>query len=91
MKQAGRARQTLAPAPNTPSVGGGTWSAEGVIVFANSLGGPLKRVSASGGAEVAVTTVGPQQLGHVLPSFYPTAAASCSPCAAAGRTPPGST
>ena len=34
---------------------GGTWSADGVILFARTIGGPLFRVPASGGEAVAVT------------------------------------
>ncbi len=46
---------------------GGTWHADGVIVFVPGPGGPLMRVSATGGEVVAVTTLGPQQLGHLWP------------------------
>ena len=64
----GGALQTLAPAP----VGyGGTWSADDVIVFAPNLSSPLMRVSATGGEVTAVTTLGPQQFGHVNPQFLP--------------------
>ena len=49
---------------------GGTWNADGVIVFATATAG-LMRVSATGGAAAPVTTLGPQQLGHVAPSFLP--------------------
>jgi Tol biopolymer transport system component len=65
----GGAPQTLAPV----STGrGGTWNADGVIVFAPiGNGSPLMRVSATGGAAVAVTTLGPQQLGHRWPHFLP--------------------
>ena len=65
---AGGAPQTLAPASNGR---GGTWNANGVIVFAPSLTTPLMRVSATGGAAVAMATLGPQQLGHVAPCFLP--------------------
>ena len=60
--------QTLAPATNGS---GGTWSADGVIVFAPSLTDPLMRVSATGGAAAAVSAVGPQQFGHTSPYFLP--------------------
>jgi len=64
----GGAPQTLAPVP----VGfGGTWSADGVIVFAPSLTTALRRVSATGGAVTDVTTLGPQQAGHGTPFFLP--------------------
>jgi Tol biopolymer transport system component len=63
----GGAPTTLAPAINGS---GGTWNADGVIVFAPDLTSPLLRVSATGGASVAVTTLGAQQ-GHVHPHFLP--------------------
>ena len=50
---------------------GGTWSADGVILFAPTGAGPLMRMAASGGAAVAVTTLGPQQVGHFFPQFLP--------------------
>jgi Tol biopolymer transport system component len=50
---------------------GGTWSAEGVILFAPNISGPIFRMAASGGAAVAVTTIGPQQAGHRYPHFLP--------------------
>jgi serine/threonine protein kinase len=64
----GGAPQTLAP---VVSGLGGTWNAEGVIVFAPSVGSPLLRVSATGGPVTAVTTLDPRQIGHVLPFFLP--------------------
>ena len=48
----GGAPQTLAPAFNGS---GGTWNADGVIVFAPSLTSPLMRVSAAGGETTPVT------------------------------------
>ncbi|MSO45442.1 MAG: serine/threonine-protein kinase [Acidobacteria bacterium] len=63
----GGAPQTLAPAP-TPR--GGTWSADGVILFAPSLASPLVRVPASGGPPVALTTLD-RQNSHRWPSFLP--------------------
>ena len=50
----GGAPQTLR---NTPNPRDGTWNAEGVILFTATTGGPLFRVSASGGEAVAVTTL----------------------------------
>jgi Tol biopolymer transport system component len=50
---------------------GGTWNADGVIVFAPSTTTPLMRVSATGGAAVAVTTLGPQHSGQYSPYFLP--------------------
>ncbi len=64
----GGAPQTLAPAT---SGFGGTWNAEGVIVFAPNTTTPLMRVSATGGTVSAVTTLGPQQAGHFMPFFLP--------------------
>ncbi len=48
----GGAAQVLCDAPDGR---GGTWSADGVIVFAPKDSGPLFRVASSGGAPVAVT------------------------------------
>ena len=64
----GGAPQILAPAINGF---GGTWNADGEIVFASSLTTPLMRVSAIGGAAKGVTTLGPKQQGHVGPHFLP--------------------
>ena len=64
----GGAPQVLA---RVASMNGGTWNADGVIVFAPGANGPLMRVSASGGTPAAVTTLGPQQSGHRLPHFLP--------------------
>jgi Tol biopolymer transport system component len=64
----GGAPQTLAPA----FVGfGGTWSADGVILFAPGPIGPLMCVSATGGAAAAVTMLGSQQTGHIWPHSLP--------------------
>jgi dipeptidyl aminopeptidase/acylaminoacyl peptidase len=60
--------QTLASALNGT---GGTWNADGVILFAPSIFGPLMRVSAAGGAAAATTTLGPQQSGHRWPHVLP--------------------
>ena len=49
---------------------GGSWSAEGVIVFGNNSG-PLVRVPATGGVPVAVTTLTPGQISHRFPHFLP--------------------
>jgi Tol biopolymer transport system component len=62
----GGAPQTLAPASNAY---GGTWSADGVIVFAPGGNHPLMRVSATGGDAVAVTTLLPRQIAHIGPHF----------------------
>lgn len=66
---AGGVPQTLAPAPLGT---GGTWNAAGVILYSPSLGGgALMRVSATGGAAVAVTTLTAGQTGHYAPTFLP--------------------
>ena len=65
---AGGVPQVLAPVTNAQR---GTWNADGVIVFAPSSGTPLLRVAAAGGAAVAVTTLGPQQIGHNSAQFLP--------------------
>jgi Tol biopolymer transport system component len=61
--------QTLADAPFP--VGGGTWSPEGVIVFAS--GGVLHRVPALGGQASQLTTLDSslQETEHVAPFFLP--------------------
>ena len=63
----GGAPQTLAPVTGY----GGTWSADGVIVFAPGPAGPLARVSTTGGTATAVTTLGPQQVNHRWPQMLP--------------------
>jgi serine/threonine protein kinase len=64
----GGAPQTLAPV----SAGrGGTWSADGVILFAANTAGPLLRVPAGGGDVVPVTTLGADQRSHQFPQFLP--------------------
>jgi Tol biopolymer transport system component len=65
----GGAPQTVAAASAIPR--GGTWNANGVILFAPTSGGPRLRVPASGGAPVAVTTLAGQQGSHRWPSFLP--------------------
>ena len=50
---------------------GGTWSREGVILFAPSDRDPIHRVSASGGQSVAVTELGSSEYTHRWPSFLP--------------------
>lgn len=49
---------------------GGSWNADGTILFIRQLGGPLPRIAAAGGEPVAVTQVDPpRQTGHLLPQF----------------------
>jgi Tol biopolymer transport system component len=61
----GGAPQTLAPASNG---NGGTWSADGVIVFGTG-NSPLRRVLATGGQAMAVTRLLSQEIGHSAPHF----------------------
>ena len=64
---AGGAPQTLA---TVLSGTGGTWHTDDVILFANSIGSPLRRVAATGGTTTAVTVLGASR-GHVAPQFLP--------------------
>ena len=64
----GGAPQNLAPAF---SAFGGTWGADGVILFAPGLNSPVLRVSAAGGTATVVTTVGPRQTSHIWPRLLP--------------------
>jgi eukaryotic-like serine/threonine-protein kinase len=50
---------------------GGTWNADGAIVFAPSLTTSLMRVAAAGGTLMVVTTLAAQQQGHAVPQFLP--------------------
>jgi Tol biopolymer transport system component len=51
---------------------GGSWSAEGTILFHRAAFGPLWRVAAGGGTPVAVTQIeAPQQNAHRGPQFLP--------------------
>src|SRR5437879_1954814 len=49
---------------------GGTWSRDGVIVFATGISG-LQKVSASGGVPTAATALGAGEAGHRRPFFLP--------------------
>ncbi len=64
----GGAPYTLAPAP---AEFGGTWNAAGVILFAPSWGSSFMRVSATGGAARAVTTLKAGQPQQGVPFFLP--------------------
>jgi Tol biopolymer transport system component/predicted Ser/Thr protein kinase len=68
---AGGSAQTLCSSPNP--VGTGTWGSDGVIVFGSRGGGPIRRVSASGGAAIDVTAVAATRGEdfHALPSLLP--------------------
>jgi eukaryotic-like serine/threonine-protein kinase len=51
---------------------GGTWSPDGLILFAPEGAGPLYRVPASGGKPVEATKVHPPEVGsHRFPNFLP--------------------
>jgi Tol biopolymer transport system component len=58
---------------DAPAGRGATWGPSNVIVFAPDAGGPLYRVSASGGTPEPVTTLDParNEYGHRFPSFLP--------------------
>jgi Tol biopolymer transport system component len=59
-------------ASNTSSNRGGTWNAEGTILFTARTVNPLLRVAASGGDSVDVTRLDPpRQLSHRFPYFLP--------------------
>ena len=59
---------TLADAPTGR---GGTWSTDGVIVFAPKTYGPLHRVSAAGGPVSTVTKLNAEERTHRWPWFLP--------------------
>jgi dipeptidyl aminopeptidase/acylaminoacyl peptidase len=50
---------------------GGTWSRNGVIVFALGAASTLQKVPASGGPSVEATTLGQGEIGHRMPFFLP--------------------
>ncbi len=50
---------------------GGSWGADGVIIFSPGLQRPLTRVSAGGGEATAATTLGPGVSFHTAPHFLP--------------------
>jgi Tol biopolymer transport system component len=64
----GAALQVLADAPYPR---GGTWNADGVIVFAPIANGALMQVSASGGVVAPVTQLASGQGSHRWPQFLP--------------------
>jgi Tol biopolymer transport system component/predicted Ser/Thr protein kinase len=66
----GGAPQTVVAVSNEITAQG-TWSDEGVILYAGSTNGPLFRVPASGGRAVAVTKLLNGQNGHRSPRFLP--------------------
>jgi Tol biopolymer transport system component len=50
---------------------GGSWNADGTIIYAPSRTTPLQQIAASGGMVTEVTALGPQHLGHYSPHFLP--------------------
>jgi eukaryotic-like serine/threonine-protein kinase len=52
---------------------GGTWNAQGVILFSSTVTNGLQRVSANGGTAVQVTTLdkSQQETAHLWPQFLP--------------------
>jgi Tol biopolymer transport system component len=58
------------PLTNVVARAGGTWSADGVILYPPTSGSPLFRVSASGGQAAAVTKLD-RQSSHRFPTFLP--------------------
>jgi len=56
---------------DAPAPGGGTWNAEGTIVFSPLLEGPLFRVSAGGGTPSQITTLDATESNHMWPQFLP--------------------
>jgi Tol biopolymer transport system component len=66
----GGSAQEICDAPNGR---GGTWNAQGVIVFAPTVGGPLFRVSANGGVPAPVTQLDAStgETTHRWPDFLP--------------------
>jgi eukaryotic-like serine/threonine-protein kinase len=64
----GRPAQILCEAPHGR---GGTWSRDGVIVFAPDGHGGLFRVSSAGGTPMPATTVSSDEFSHRWPVFLP--------------------
>jgi eukaryotic-like serine/threonine-protein kinase len=69
---AGGTAQTLVSAENTGVFRGGSWSREGLIIFAGGPTDGLYRVSDGGGEATAVTTLDqPRENSHRCPQFLP--------------------
>jgi len=68
MDTAGGPALALVDAPNPF---GGTWSPQGIILFAPNISGPLERVAAGGGAAMPVTTIAGRDYSHRVPWFLP--------------------
>ncbi|MBW3565447.1 MAG: protein kinase [Acidobacteria bacterium] len=60
--------QMIAPAPGGR---GGAWGADGTIVFAPTIEGPLMKVDATGGDPVPATRLAPGETAHRWPAFLP--------------------
>ena len=78
---------------DAPTGRGGTWSTDGVIVFAPKTYGPLHRVSAAGGPVSTVTKLHAEERTHRWPWFLPGgrrflffASRTGTPAAAAGAS-----
>ena len=57
---------------DAPTGRGGTWNADGVIVFASGLSDPLRRVPAAGGTPQPTSVIDPsQENSHRWPQFLP--------------------
>ncbi|HTI50035.1 MAG TPA: protein kinase, partial [Planctomycetaceae bacterium] len=69
---AGGAAQTLADGGGDDNTTyGGTWNADGTILFGLSNAAPIYRVAAAGGKTTEATRVESQQIGHRFPYFLP--------------------
>jgi len=64
----GGAAQALADAPNPQ---GGSWGADGTILYGPTQIMPIMRVPATGGTPQAVTRITAGQLGHLFPHMLP--------------------
>ena len=59
------------PLADAPSPTGGTWGADGTILFGPSVASIIKRVPASGGAVEAATELAPGDTSHYAPWLLP--------------------
>jgi Tol biopolymer transport system component len=64
----GGSAQALADAPNPQ---GGSWAADGTILYGPTQIAPIMRVPATGGAPQAATRLPAGQLGHLFPHMLP--------------------
>jgi Tol biopolymer transport system component/tRNA A-37 threonylcarbamoyl transferase component Bud32 len=62
---------TAAALADAPAGSGGTWSRDGVIVFAPDTQSGLLRVPDTGGTPTPVTALAEGEYGHVYPQFLP--------------------